>query len=107
MALLEAYPPKKTHVTHSLHTSDLRVAKDLLKAEINRIDAEFEEAAKKLKEKRASSVRKRLEKLSEEQLKSLADYWVRQILLSDDRRRVTVREPPSCGDSASLASSAA
>ena len=87
MALLEAYPPKKTHVTHSLHTSDLRVAKDLLKAEINRIDAEFEEAAKKLKEKRASSVRKRLEKLSEEQLKSLADYWVRQILLSDDRRR--------------------
>lgn len=86
-AILEAYPKNKTHLTCSLHTSDIRMAKGLLKAEINRMDAEFAAVAKELKEKRAARARQRLDRLSEEQLKSLADYWVRQILLSDDRRR--------------------
>ena len=86
-ALREAYPPEKTHIVCSLGTTDLRQAKQLLKAEINRIDAEFERLATQLKEKQALKTRKRLDSLSEVQLKGLADYWVRQILLSDQLHR--------------------
>lgn len=40
-ALLAAYQKNKTHIVRSLGTTDLRLAKQRLKAEINRIDAEF------------------------------------------------------------------
>lgn len=86
-ALLEAYPPKKTHVSVSLGTSDQRVAMELQKIEDIRIDAEFSRLRGELKKKHADRARKRLDKMSEAQLKALADYWVRQVLLSDERRR--------------------
>jgi integrase len=86
-ALLDAYPRQKTHITVSLGTSDLGQAKELLKAQVVRIDAEFARVAEELKKKRSDKARKRLNCLTEEQLKSLADYWVRQVLLTDERRR--------------------
>lgn len=86
-ALLEAYPCKQTHIVKSLGTSDLRIAKQLLKTEILRIDAEFARVADELKRKRSDKARKKLDSLSQEQLKGLADYWVRQVLLNDERRR--------------------
>jgi integrase len=87
-ALLEAYPRQKTHITVSLGTSDLGQAKGLLKAENIRIDAEFARVAADLKKKRSDRSVKRLDRLTEEQLKALADYWVRQVLLTDERRRM-------------------
>lgn len=86
-ALLDAYPPEKTHITRSLGTSDLSEAKKRLKKENNLIDAEFERLTTELNEKRELKARKRLDGLSDAQLKGLADYWVRQVLLTDQRRR--------------------
>ena len=86
-ALLAAYPPKTTHITRSLHTSDLREAKKRLKVEINQIDSEFAVRRNALKEKQALYARKKLDALSGEQLKALADHWVRQVLLSDEQLR--------------------
>ena len=86
-ALLAAYPPEKTHITRSLHTTDLREAKKRLKNEINQIDCEFALHRNALKEKQALYARKKLDALSGEQLKALADYWVHQVLLNDERLR--------------------
>ena len=86
-ALLAAYPKNKTHIVRSLGTTDLRLAKQCLKAEINRIDAEFALHLVELQQKQAAYARKRLDCLSEEQLKALADHWVRQVLLNDERLR--------------------
>ena len=86
-ALLAAYPPKQTHITRSLHTSDLREAKKRLKVEINQIDSEFAQHRTALKEKQALYTRKKLNSLSQEQLKALADHWVRQVLLNDEQLR--------------------
>jgi hypothetical protein len=86
-ALLAAHPPKQTHITRSLFTTDARVGKERLHAELIRIDAEFARVTAVLKKKEEARVRKRLDCLSEEQLKSLADHWVCQVLLDDQRRR--------------------
>lgn len=86
-ALLAAYPPNQTHITRSLHTSDLREARNRLKAEINKIDSEFAQHQTALKEKQALYTRKKLDALSDEQLKALADHWVRQVLLNDEQLR--------------------
>ena len=86
-ALLAAYPPKQTHITRSLQTSDLREAKKRLKVEINQIDSEFARHQTALKEKQALYTRKKLNSLSQEQLKALADHWVRQVLLNDEQLR--------------------
>jgi len=40
-----------------------------------------------LKLQQAGRAKKRLDKLSDEQLESLANFWVRQVLLTDERRR--------------------
>lgn len=86
-ALLAAYPPKQTHITRSLHTSDLREAKKRLKVKINQIDSEFARHRTALKEKQALYTRKKLNSLSQEQLKALADHWGRQVLLNDEQLR--------------------
>ena len=86
-ALLAAYPPKQTHITRSLGTSDLREAKKRLKAEINQIDLEFAQHLKALKEQQDLYTKKKLNSLSAEQLKALADHWVRQVLLTDEQLR--------------------
>ncbi len=87
VALLAAYPPKTTHITRSLFTSDLREAKKRLKVAINQIDAEFAQHQIALKERQVLYARKRLNSLSDEQLKALADHWVRQVLLNDEQMR--------------------
>lgn len=84
---LAAYPKNQTHITRSLQTSDLREAKKRLKVEINRIDSEFAQHLTALKEKQALYTRKKLDSLSEEQLKALAEHWVRQVLLNDEQMR--------------------
>lgn len=86
-ALKDAYPPEKTHETVCLHTCDIRIAKTRQRQEELRIDAEFGRRLKELKKKQADRVVKRLEKMSDEHLKSLADYWVRQVLLTDEHHR--------------------
>lgn len=86
-ALLPAYGPKQTHITVSLGTSDLRIGKERLYAEMVRIDAEFARLTAELKKRDEARVRKRLECLSDEQLKAMADHWVRQVLLTDQHRR--------------------
>ena len=86
-AVLAAYPPKKTHIVRSLGTTDLRLAKQRLKVEINRIDPEFAQHLIALQKKEAADARKKVDALSEEQLKALADHWVRQVLLNDERQR--------------------
>lgn len=86
-ALLAAYPKNKTHIVRSLGTTDLRLAKQRLKAEINRIDAEFASHLVELQQRQAAYARKKLDSLSEEQLKALADHWIRQVLLNDERLR--------------------
>jgi Skp family chaperone for outer membrane proteins len=86
-ALKSAYPAKKTHMTVCLHTSDLRVAKVLQRQEEVRIDAEFSQRLEELKKKQADRATKRVEKMSDEVLKSLADHWVRQVLETDEHYR--------------------
>lgn len=86
-ALLRAYPKSKTDITVSLHTTDLGLGKKRLHAALVRIDAEFARVAIELKARDDAKARKRVECLSDEQLKSLADYWVRQVLLTDQHRR--------------------
>nr|WP_315235549.1 DUF6538 domain-containing protein [uncultured Albidiferax sp.] len=86
-ALKEAYPPEKTHETVCLHTSDVRVAKVLQRQEELRIDMEFKRRLEELTKKQADRSAKRLDKMSDEQLSSLADYWVRQVLLTDELYR--------------------
>ena len=83
-ALLDAYPRQKTHITVSLGTSNLGQAKELLKAENIRIDAEFARVAEELKRRRDERSIERVKKMSDEQLKSLADYWVHQVLATDE-----------------------
>jgi hypothetical protein len=84
-ALLAAYPKKQTHIVRSLHTSDLREAKKRLIAVVTQIDSEFARHHAALKQKQAVYGRKKLKSLSEEQLKALAEHWVRQVQLSDER----------------------
>ena len=86
-AVLAAYPPKKTNIVVSLSTTDLRLAKQRLKAEINRIDSEFAQHLTVTQKKEAAYSRKKVDALSEEQLKALADHWVRQVLPNDERQR--------------------
>jgi integrase len=86
-ALSGAYPLKKTHISRSLGTTDLRQAKKLFKVEVIRIDAEFVTQAAALKKNQALKTRKRISSLSEAKLKELADYWIRQTLLNDQKRR--------------------
>jgi hypothetical protein len=86
-ALKSAYPAKQTHKIVCLHTCDIRIAKKRQMQEEVLIDAEFSRRLEDLKKKQADRVVIRLEKMSDEQVKSLADYWVRQVLVSDEHHR--------------------
>jgi integrase len=86
-ALLSAYPSQKTHQTVCLHTSGLRAAKKLQHAEEVRIEAEFSQRLAELQKKQADRAIKRLDTLSDDVLKSLADHWVRQVLETDEHYR--------------------
>lgn len=82
-----AYPPKKTHKVECLGTCDLRVAEGLKDIARARIRAEFEQHRKDIKKKRDERSVKRFDKMSDEMLKSLADYWVHQVLATDEHYR--------------------
>lgn len=86
-SLRRAYPSSKTHITLSLHTSDLREAKRRAERENVKVDAEFERIAKELRAQMAQKESRRLQSLSDEQLQGLAQYWVQQVLETDDRTR--------------------
>jgi integrase len=85
-AIQQAYP-KKTHITRSLGTSDLRLAKARAHAELAQIDAEFAQARERLDLSRASLAAKRISTMSDDQLQVAAKFWARQVLLSDDQYR--------------------
>lgn len=86
-ALKDAYPVNKTHEIVCLHTCDIRVAKPLQRQEELRIDAEFSRRLVELNKKKADRAIKRLDKMSDDVLKSLADHWVRQVLWTDEHYR--------------------
>lgn len=82
-----AYPAKKTHEVVCLGTCNLGIAKKLQLTEEVRIDAEFSRRRDELKKKRADRSTKHFDKMSDEMLKSLADYWVHQVLATDEHYR--------------------
>lgn len=82
-----AYPAKKTHKVECLGTCDLRIAEGLKDIARARIRAEFEQHRKDLQKKRDERSVKRFDKMSDEMLKSLADYWVHQVLATDENYR--------------------
>jgi integrase len=82
-----AYPAKKTHKVECLGTCDLRIAEGLKDIARARIRAEFEQHRKDLQKKREERSVKRFDKMSDEMLKSLADYWVHQVLATDEHYR--------------------
>jgi integrase len=86
-AIRAAYPAKQTHIVRSLGTADRRLAKERAHAELARIDAEFKLRSEHLDLSRASFSAKRIAKLDDDQLKGIARFWVRQVLLADDHRR--------------------
>ncbi|WP_373990905.1 DUF6538 domain-containing protein [Duganella sp. BuS-21] len=82
-----AYPEKQEHIVRSLGTTDLREAKERARTELSRIDAEFRMKRQSLDLNRASLNPKRVTKLDDEQLQSVAGFWVRNVLLADDHCR--------------------
>lgn len=78
---------RSRHTNLFVCTRDERVAKALQRQEEVRIDAEFSPRLDELKNKQAERVTKRLGKMSDEVLKSLADHWVRQVLETDEHYR--------------------
>lgn len=86
-AIRGAYPAHQEHITRSLGVSDVRVAKELARAENTRIDIEFRQKRQELELSRASFAAKRISKLDDEQLQAVAKFWVRQVLQNDERRR--------------------
>ena len=86
-AIRSAYPARQTHILRSLGTTDLREAKERARAELARIDAEFRLKGQRRDLSRASFATKRISKLSDAQLQGIARFWVREVLLSDERHR--------------------
>jgi integrase len=85
--LKTAYPAKCTHIVFCLGTCNLGSAKKLQLTEEVRIEAEFSRHREELRKKKADRAVKRLDKMSDDVLKSLADHWVRQVLLTDEHYR--------------------
>jgi len=85
--ILAAYPANKTHITRSLRTTDSREAKERARVALARIDAEFKLHFQKRDLGLVSLFPKRVTKLDDEQLQSIARYWSRQVLLTDERHR--------------------
>jgi len=86
-ALRAAYPENKSDIVVALGTTDMREAKERAHVELARIDAEFQAKRQQLDLSRASRAAKRIAKLDDEQLKGAAKFWVRQVMLGDERRR--------------------
>ena len=96
-ALRRAYPERTREIVRCLGTTDAREAEKHLRAELVRIDGEFEAKARELALQRkrfAEALQpRRLEILTDDYLQALAGFWVRQVLLTDDAVRAQGLEP--------------
>lgn len=86
-ALLRAYPSGKSEIIRSLQTGDKKEASKRLRAELVRIDAEFDLKLQEMK-KRSELYHRRTVPYSDAQIQELAGFWVRQILLTDKSKRI-------------------
>lgn len=86
-AIRAAYPQHQTHVIRSLGTADYQAAKPLAHAELAKIAAEFELKRQQIDLSRASRAVKRIRKLSDRQLRDFAQFWMHQVLLTDEQTR--------------------
>lgn len=86
-SLRAAYPAHQEHIARSLHTSDVRNVKERARAELTRIDTEFHQKRQELDLSRASLNPKQVSKLEDEQLQSVARFWVHHVLLNDEAKR--------------------
>lgn len=82
--LRASYPPKREHVQRSLRTSDVVIAKRRLNAALVQIEAEFHDKRKSRDLSQASRAAKRLGNISDEQLQSVAQFWLQQTLAVDE-----------------------
>jgi integrase len=79
--------PKRTHITKSLGTTDLKVGKARRNAMLVEIQAEFDQKRSSRDLSRLSLNPKRVKRLTDAELKSVADFWLRQALVADEHRR--------------------
>lgn len=86
-ALLRAYPSGKSEIIRSLQTGDKKEASKRLRAELVRIDAEFDLKLQEMK-KRSEIYHRRSVPYSDAQIQEIAGFYVRQVLLSDKNNRV-------------------
>ena len=86
-AIRAAYPPHQEHIVRSLGTADRRLAKELARAENTRIDEEFREKRQELSLSHASLTPKSIAKLDDEHLQAVANFWLRQVLMTDEQQR--------------------
>lgn len=86
-AIREAYPPEQENILECLHMSDRGLALGKRDAINIRVTHEFSQHKETLKKKRAERSTKHFDKMSDEMLKSLADYWVHQVLATDEHYR--------------------
>ncbi len=86
-AIRAAYPQHQTHIIRSLGTADQREAKARSHTELAKIEAEFELKRQQLDLSRASKAVKRVRKLSDQQLRDFARFWMRRVLLTDEENR--------------------
>lgn len=86
-ALLRAYPSGKFEIIRSLQTGDKKEASKRLRAELVRIDAEFDLKLQEMK-KRSELYHRRSVPYSDAQIQEIAGFYVRQVLLSDKNKRV-------------------
>lgn len=86
-SILKAYPAKQKDVNECLYTSDRRQAEQMRNVINVRVDAEFIQHKAALKAKATLRARAKVNKLSDEQIRSMADFWIRQTLLTDERAR--------------------
>ena len=86
-ALLTAYPRGQTEIARSLRTADPRAARSKAILELAAIEAEFRAKRSEIDVSRASEHPLSVRTLTDEQLTGIGDFWLRQVLLADERRR--------------------
>lgn len=86
-AAIRAAYPGKTEIVRSLRTSDQAQAVKRLRIELVRIDGEFEERGRQQKERQDRTKLRRVATLTDEHVQCLAQFWVRNVLLTDMQTR--------------------
>ncbi|MHB1872615.1 MAG: DUF6538 domain-containing protein [Steroidobacteraceae bacterium] len=86
-ALLSAYPGGQTEIARSLRTADSREARSKAILELAAIEREFAAKRSEIDLSRASEHPLSVRSLTDEQLAGIGDFYSRQVLLADERRR--------------------